>query len=64
MNETINERQDLAQSAKAGTLLDEVRLPISEEVKGACEIVAPIRFMLQTKESLSPLTPRKMSILS
>lgn len=30
---------EIAQSAKVGMLLDEARIPISEEVKGACEIL-------------------------
>ncbi len=30
---------EIAQSAKLGMLLDEARIPISEEVKGACEIL-------------------------
>ncbi|HEY2143423.1 MAG TPA: hydrogenase expression/formation protein HypE [Candidatus Udaeobacter sp.] len=30
---------EIAQSAKVGMLIDEARIPISEEVKGACEIL-------------------------
>ncbi len=30
---------EIAQAAKVGILLDEARIPISEEVKGACEIL-------------------------
>ena len=30
---------EIAQTAKVGMLLDEARIPISEEVKGACEIL-------------------------
>ena len=30
---------EIAQSAGVGMLLDEARIPISEEVKGACEIL-------------------------
>src|SRR5437868_2113163 len=32
---------EIAQSAKVEMLLDEARIPISEEVKGACEILGP-----------------------
>ena len=30
---------EIAQAAQVGMLLDEARIPISEEVKGACEIL-------------------------
>ena len=46
---------EIAQTARVGIMLDEALIPISEEVKGACEILGLDLSTLLTKGSCWPL---------
>ncbi|MGI9089083.1 MAG: hydrogenase expression/formation protein HypE [Chthoniobacterales bacterium] len=48
---------EIAQSAKVGMLLDEARIPISEEVKGACEILGLDPLYVANEGKLLALVP-------
>jgi hydrogenase expression/formation protein HypE len=53
---------EIAQAAKVGMLLNESAIPISEEVKGACEILGLDPLYVANEGKLSPLLPQRMWI--
>lgn len=50
---------EIAQTAKVGMLLDEARIPISEEVKGACEILGLDPLYVANEGKLLALIPTR-----
>jgi len=55
---------EIAQTANVGMLLNESSIPISEEVKGACEILGLDPLYVANEGKLLAIVPLKMPIAS